>query len=594
MPFTEGLSETSIQNYKWFVAGVKDDVLKMGISGRSWLLAANLLMRIVEENDKVTARNLINNFVVTGNVEDGAISSVTIGRKPELANINEFRNLKWIIPMKNANEMLNVPARKIEKPATLEEAYALIETMQNRATKSMFRFIRMLNYDGVVDEYKNGADIYAIDPETGANPLQMINWSVDRLLSGLPPNKLAATDRTDTNQAESSKLRYERREHERNQDRIRSFLKEKEADCAMCFYLVAKYGNEAALKSLADRLFINAQDESGLTAGDWALIARDYRAIALLVKYGARCTDKVHSNPLLHEILGHVDAIKISSDEMHVLEAALSLGFSLSAQIVCDEKVPGLPIRMSIFAAAISHANYDLIKFCLENGANPDEILIVQEGSTEYDGERKIGWTEWTDCPWDYPVMIIARNQCVDKDGKARLFRLLRSYGAIKRDEEFSDSPEVTNLLEHIPAIRSDREKVRLLMKALDCGLDPLVSSYYSCREERYAFSENDEDHEFPSPYYATIKCKVPLVYAAAKFGCHELVAKCLKGLDPNVPLPVEVFDKDEKEPDKLSVYLLDAVVDGQGKDVSPCHDMVKFLQDHGAKKHAPRKNRYL
>ena len=271
LPLTEGLTEAGIQNYNWFVAGVKDDVLEMGISGRSWLLAANLLMRIVEKSDMATARNLIKNFIVTGNVEEGTISHVTIGRKPELANIKEFRNLKWIIPMENANEVTVVPPRRIEKPATLDEAYQLIETMQNTLTRGLNeianRPIRgaegLPDKNSLSDMLAKGADpCVAID---GQSPWGRYRENLYASADNAPMDTLTLED--------ASRV-----------DRIFSYY----GSIPQFFFMLAHSGQSELLKNLKAVGFdINAIDYEGETALDFAETMNDSHAKDLLVKCGA-------------------------------------------------------------------------------------------------------------------------------------------------------------------------------------------------------------------------------------------------------------------------------------------------------------------
>ena len=181
--FAEGLDSPGIARYSWFVAGVPSVFEGESISGRSWLLAANLLMKAVEKNDKATARNLVGNFIVTGDVENGSIKEVEMGNKPNLANIKEYRNFKWIIPMKNENEMNNISSRKVEKPETLEEAYELIEMMRSRATSSFFRFLKDFNFEGMREQFDIGADIFAEDAETSLLPIEYITTAIDLALN---------------------------------------------------------------------------------------------------------------------------------------------------------------------------------------------------------------------------------------------------------------------------------------------------------------------------------------------------------------------------------------------------------------------------
>lgn len=374
LPFTEGLSEVGVQKYNWFIAGVKDNVLKMGITGRSWLLAANLLMRIVEQNDMATARNLINNFIVTGNVEDGAISRVTIGRKPELVNIKEFRNLKCIIPMKNANEMTCIPVHRIEKPATLDEAYKLIETMQNEMTRSFFDSVKDGKIDRMERLYKHGADIFAED-EAGFSPIEYVSNEIKKCreaIGAIPRVSDADHDTTNWNR------RIEKLRELKAKVALKTWLSANGADCAKGIYLVAKTGDDAMLSQILQHYPINAKDEDGLTATDWAIEGRDTDAVRLLSGMGGRCDSLGVRNGQLKTILAGLNfkPCKISEADWTLLEAAMDAGFSNEAKVHfmdCYEDAnhdihESWHLQLNLPGLAIYNADERLMHLCATHG----------------------------------------------------------------------------------------------------------------------------------------------------------------------------------------------------------------------------------
>ena len=382
-PLTDGLSEAGIQNYNWFVAGVREDVLKMGISGRSWLLAANLLMRIVEENDMATARNLINNFVVTGNVEDGAISHVTIGRKPELANIKEFRNLKWVIPMKNANEMTTVPVRRIEKPATLDEAYKLIETMQSKATRSFFRFLKNGDLAGMKEQYDIGADIFAEDEETKSTPLMYADMELNKTREALGEVGRVVAWKHDSNKWNK---RLGLVNALRSQTAVLNWLKAKCADCCATIYLLAKHGMKNALEEILRTYPVNATDGNGLTATDLALIDGDVDAMSLLVSLGGQCDRLAMRNQVLKDIIYCLPMQGgMTDDNWRLLGLAMDAGLSVDAKVhFCDivEVENAKPydrrdFQLPLIGLAIYDANERLLDLCIKHGARIDEAFAV-------------------------------------------------------------------------------------------------------------------------------------------------------------------------------------------------------------------------
>jgi hypothetical protein len=179
LPFLEGTNEPVLDKYSWFIEGISDRERISGVEGRSWLLAAHILSKIVGRKDKKTACNLAKHYIVTGDVQGGGnICKVEMGRKEELASQKWFANFKWIIPKEND---MNIPKRKIEKPETLEEAYKLIESMRNTATKSFFRFLREGNLEGVKEQYKIGADIYGREEGSDLTCLEVVAIEKEKL-----------------------------------------------------------------------------------------------------------------------------------------------------------------------------------------------------------------------------------------------------------------------------------------------------------------------------------------------------------------------------------------------------------------------------
>lgn len=382
LPLTEGLTEAGIQNYNWFVAGVKDDVLEVGISGRSWLLAANLLMQIIERNDMATARNLIKNFIVTGNVEDGAISHVTIGRKQELDRY-EFRNFKWIVPMNNANEMTAVPVRRIEKPATLDEAYQLIETMQSKATRSFFRFLKNGDIAGMKEQYDIGADIFVEDEETKLTPLMYADKELKKKIEALGEVGRVVSWGHDCKKW-NERLGLVRAM--KSQAAVLNWLKAKCADCCGTIYLLAKHGMKHALEEILRMYPVNALDENGLTATDLALIDGDFDTTRLLVSMGGLCDRLAVRNQILKDILYWLPIRGgMTDDYWRFLGLAMDAGLSVDAKVhFCDidEDENGHPyhkwdLQLPLVGLAVYDASERLLDLCLKHGVKINEAFAV-------------------------------------------------------------------------------------------------------------------------------------------------------------------------------------------------------------------------
>ena len=376
-PFAEGGDSPDIDKYSWFVAGVPAVFEGEALSGRSWLLAANLLMKIIEKKDQATSRNLAANFIVTGDVDNSTVKEVGMGRKPELAEINEYRNYKWIVPMNNASQMSNVPSRKIETPATLDEAYSLIETMQNEATRALFRFLKMSDLRGMKGQReRGGADIFAEDEATGKMPLQIITEMIQDTRNVIASN-------TDANLRESEELLNKQLE-------IKQWLKMQEADCTMMFYLLAALNMEQSLAECSKRLSINAQDESGLNAIDWALMAENRDAAIMLHKYGGNCNVADVSccrNRKLRRAIGNRG--HESEAQFKLLETAMEVG--LSPNVLMSDSIwypdeEDCRTMGSLFGMALCLGDLRVIKLCLQNGADPNAALEfkIKEASWDY------------------------------------------------------------------------------------------------------------------------------------------------------------------------------------------------------------------
>ena len=74
------------RGYSWFLTGLDEEDTGKRIEGRSWLLAAEFLRRVVEKRDRETARHLMAKYIVTGDVNGDRITKVEMGRKAELGH----------------------------------------------------------------------------------------------------------------------------------------------------------------------------------------------------------------------------------------------------------------------------------------------------------------------------------------------------------------------------------------------------------------------------------------------------------------------------------------------------------------------------
>lgn len=399
-PFLEGVDEPCIDSCAWFVAGVPAVFNGEVLSGRSWLLAANLLRQVVNTSDVATARNLATSFIVTGDVESGSIKEVDLGQKPNLANIKEYRTYKWIIPMKNANEMTNIPSRKIEKPATLDEAYKLIETLQSKATRSFFRFLKEGDLEGMKEQYEIGADIYAEDEESNRTPLEYIDKQIGDLQGSLgrepsyvPPNK-----------PDEWNKRLKLLRELKNYKSIRSWLQLNGANCATSIYLIAKSGDDQSLAHFVAQYPINAIDECGLTATDYALLAEDWSAAGRLIALGGVCDESGKKNPAIKialEAIVHCGERFMATSFWKCLDFAFSAGLPINTAVHFMDAIETKKgiieelwrLQIPLLGLAIYDGNKELLKFCVDHGADVNEPMKVDFIENGYEQD------DWVDSP---------------------------------------------------------------------------------------------------------------------------------------------------------------------------------------------------
>lgn len=421
----EGMDDSSFEGLSWFLEGVPLKSREEGITGRSWLLAAHLLAHIVKKRDKKTAKNLAQNFIVTGDVLNGQkICKVEMGRKEELANQKHFNNFKWIIPKEND---MNIPNRKIEKPETLEEAHKLIESMRNTATKSLFRFLREGEFDGVKEMCRIGADIFGREPKTELTCLEVVAV-VKAELYDLATSK------------DSKAVDFEVYKHNLKNKMsvmldIEKWLRLRGADSATMFYLFAVNGDEKGIIRNCDKYPINACDDRGLTAVDLALIEGEYSAAELLHRYGGTPNAQWKKNHLLRKGIETLctEWEELKMEEVAFIVKAIEVGLSPDTLVQLinpfERNECIFPRECSLFAAAVEDAAYEIVEACLKQGVNVNKELIYINDITTVPFTGEVIEDVESVLPWDK----VKRFPSCDK------FRdLFLKYGA-KNPEEKSD-----------------------------------------------------------------------------------------------------------------------------------------------------------
>lgn len=422
LPFLEGTNEPVLDKYSWFIEGISDRERISGVEGRSWLLAAHILSKIVGRKDKKTACNLAKHYIVTGDVQGGGnICKVEMGRKEELASQKWFSNFKWIIPMEND---MNIHKRKIEKPETLEEAYKLIESMRNTATKSFFRFLREGNLDGVKEQYKIGADIYGREEKTDLTCLEVVAEEKAKLFT---PAKKNEDGSFVPESAELEKYKQSVRESIGVYSKIDRWLRINGADAATMFYLLAKNEDEEGIIRNRERYSINACNEKGHTAVDIALIMGDYKVAKLLHKCGGLINSRWRANKRIVRCINVVSECSgyeyLSEEDNEFLGNALGMGLSPDMEVSTVEDSIN-PIYGTLFGEAVINAHYKVAENCLKNGADVNKELVWTKLESFGPYIEKIIVKKGT--PWS----IITKVMGLKEETRSRFKELFIKYGA--------------------------------------------------------------------------------------------------------------------------------------------------------------------
>jgi hypothetical protein len=502
-PFADGSDLPALASYSWFVAGLPDKIADKSINGRSWLLAAYLLKAVLGRNQAAsTKKNLATSFIVTGDVENGNIRPVEMGRKPELAKYGVYSSLKWIIPMKNSNDMNSITSHLVEKPATLEEALDIIAGRESIATREFWTYLEESERHeidlGRLQHFHNlGADLFS--EQDGKSPIQVVSERIERTRLGINAidvlletekvfekhNGVSSPCKTPVSESiqrlresvkelptlsapnpESIAVRWGdpwqffnadasrqiAREHEKNDfflpdpfygerkrglcslDRAKLWLESQGTNCAKTFAMLARNGLNDAIKDLATRFPINARDENGFTAIDWALIWGEFDAARLLYSFGGSVDAKEICKiwRRREELYSKNMVIEDLNDLAKILVFALSIGLN--------------PEGTSLFFNALFEGYVDLISACLDAGCDPNAEFSGYCGSVSSRPN---------------PIFIAAEN-IADAEKQQAIIELLRKHGVTEEkvsEEElkhakarsfvnFGKTPEIVKALE--------------------------------------------------------------------------------------------------------------------------------------------------
>lgn len=428
-------------SFRWFLCGC-DKTAKP--AGESWHLAAHLLMRVVEDVHR--KKNLAIHFVVTGRVQFDEIKPVEMGRKSELADIWEFKDLKWIMHKDNKMNMNNA-MRKVETPKTLEEALELIETLQNKATRSFFRFLRDGNLAGVKEQFEIGADIFACEEATGQMPLEILGELIEK----------EAMKPSDNESGKTCLMRF---------IEMMTWLKAQGADCALMFYMLAKYGLDDALQSCLKIWPIEARSASGLNATGLALENGDYDVALKLCALGCKCRLKARNSFLANAVTSYCKSEKSKQLVEHVLSVVLSPDdVQVSVKYMSADDVPKTETLMTtLWGAAVYYGDVELMRKCLEHGASVTAKLHFAHA-----GEDKVVDLQYLDgCS---PIEVILMSEDIPLTQQNGAFDLLKEYGL-----KDSDCPGELLATRHsaelakLVGIEAVKEECVIAMGVSDCS----------------------------------------------------------------------------------------------------------------------------
>jgi len=271
------------KDYSWFLAGCRK---QPSPAHESWHLAAYLLMAVLRDSNTHACQNLATSFVVTGTVDQdtGRICPVLMGRKTDVVN-SELCKLIWLMPKANEKEVTKMI--KIECPTDLSEAYELIKTMQNHATKALVGAAESGTSAGtaIVELLKCNADPAQSDKHT-KNARQLFALSseykvialVDRIQKTLAERGVAA-DMID----DLIEPLYAEMDKAAEYARTLSYY----GGIPQMFFMLSRRGDAAVVKLLSGVFDINSTDEKGETALDFAKAVNEPSAASILVQCGA-------------------------------------------------------------------------------------------------------------------------------------------------------------------------------------------------------------------------------------------------------------------------------------------------------------------
>jgi len=437
----DGMDNPALQGYSWFLEGVPLDERNRGIAGRSWLLAAHLLARIVACRDVRKARKLATQYIVTGDVSDGKVRVVEMGRKEEL--LRDFTQFNWMIPMENDME---INTMKIRKPANLDEALQMLEGIGGAVTKSLAKIIQSpdVSVDSCLGSLKGFADPHAM-MGNGMNVLQHFEISWDSRMFRLfeDAEELMRGAKVDDGKIAIWRERMSKaiNAHHDVGSALSYF-----ASAPQMYFTAARFEDVKLLKQLVDSGFdVNATDPKGMTALDFAIyVAHDDVAARVLQSVGAnrrglyeigsdklqdafrdlfyRCAEPAAKNLFVLALQNGLDpneTFRMEDEFCYWYHASRLDNIGTGKEIPLGEDEPpdfdgrhlidtktvfdqvryALQLRiysMTPYLVALASGDGELISLCEEKGADPNvQVLVsgrqrVQEELFEASGKERV------------------------------------------------------------------------------------------------------------------------------------------------------------------------------------------------------------
>ena len=194
------------------------------------------------------------------------------------------------------------------------------------------------------------------------------------------------------------------------------------------FFLMAINGDETGIVSSSKYCQINACDEHGLTAVDWALERGEFDAAKLLHRHGGALNAQRHKNSKLKRAIDLFCDWDESPgpDQIKLIVAAIDAGLSPEMRVELNDPSEHYhSMCCSLYAVAVRYAQYDVLEACLRNGADPNEMLRWTEDHCHSPDDC---FTEviFQGTPW----AILSKRNDMKGEMRQKFRELLLRYGA--------------------------------------------------------------------------------------------------------------------------------------------------------------------